>query len=78
MKDIICYDVSTCPNGLSLDRVFSILKKNNVLLFSSKNTGHTTNNVGPYILNPSKNNKIKFIDTVTEYGKELLDGLRKL
>ena len=83
IKDLLCYDISTCPPGLSLDRVLHIMKTHNVLLYSSKGgrTGHLTGDnkpLAPYILNASKSKKIKILDTNNEIGERLIHNLTKI
>lgn len=73
MKNIVCYDLVSCPRGISLDRIMYVLKKQNVLLFSSKEKGTI-----PYILNMTKDNRVKILDTNNEHGEELIINLSKL
>lgn len=81
VKNLLCYDIATCPPGMSLDRVLSIMRSHNVLLFnSSGRNGHLTgksNLVAPYILNKTKSNKVRFFDTNNEIGRELVHNLTK-
>ena len=81
VKNLLCYDISTCPPGMSLDRVLSIMNKHNILLFnSSGRNGHLTGDskpIAPYILNKTKSNKVRFFDTINEIGRELVHNLTK-
>jgi hypothetical protein len=82
IKDLLCYDIATCPPGLSLERVFHIMKTQNILLYSSKGSkvGHlsgSNSSIAPYIINKSNSNKVKILDVNSKIGEELIYNLTK-
>jgi hypothetical protein len=76
-KGIICCDMLLMPKYISIEDIFNIMDKKNILFYDSFEARQVNSpKPYPYILNGNKSSKV-FIDVSTEQGKAIYEKIIK-
>jgi hypothetical protein len=65
-KTVIAYDIAASPHGLSAEQMLFIRQQHGLVFYDSNN------GQAPTVLEASPEDELKFVDTATKEGRELL------